>query len=352
MKLLVVEREDVEFPGVAGPDVDLRVGPEEVREIVRAAQEKQRDPSLPTERSAWAVVEILGRARIGEYGELDPVSQSEVADWMSANAVGAIVFWYLLHRFLPVAVPALSSAVLRARPSAVVVAYQGALMATGEIRAQCLRHLATYPLDSVREHYFALLGKHRRLLPPGAIPTKDFTPEVLTDVLRAGVTDRVAAVRERAIAAAFGMNVVGLVRSEVIARVDDESTDVRQYALVALGTLDDAASLARLHDTLERGTQEETTSAIWALARRPDGLDRVLAMASDPRAWVVSAVVGAVAEVSAPMTDGQLAALAGALDDPRLPGAIARHIRRAREGGPEYGADGGWFVVRSGASNV
>ena len=47
------------------------------------------------------------------------------------------------------------------------------------------------------------------------------------------------------------------------------------------------------------------------------------------------------------LTDTQLAELARTLADPRLPRALERHLRRARDGGPEYGADGSWFVVRA-----
>ena len=352
MKIHVVDREGLKFPAVTSPDVDLRVDVDQLRQIVATAQRNLRAADLDAERAAWAVVAIMGQALVGEFHPTEPAALAAVGAWMRGNLVGTNLFWYLLNRTLPSAAVELAMAIIAACPTAVAWARGAADWADSDQRAEVERRIAVYPLDSVREHYFALLGKHRRLLPPGAIPTKDFTPEVLTDVLRAGVTDRVAAVRERAIAAAIGMNVVGLVRSEVIARVDDESTDVRQYALVALGTLDDAASLARLHDTLERGTQEETTSAIFGLARRPDGLARVLTLATDSREWVITELLGALADVSAPMTDDQIAALTAALDDPRLPRALERHIRRAREGGPEYGADGGWFVVRSGASNV
>ena len=349
MRIHVLHGEDLEFSTVVAPDVDLRVDPEQLRHLVRTAHVNLRAAHVEGERAAWAVVAIMGEALGGELHPIEPAALAAVGEWMRGNLLGTHMFWYLVHRLLPSAVVELAMAIIEACPTAVHWAFRAGEVAPGAIRASIQKRIAVYPLDAVREHYFAMLGKHRRLLPPGAIPTTDFTPEVLTEVLRAGITDRVPAVRERAIAAAIGMNVVGLVRDEMIARLDDESMDVRQYALVALGTLDDAATRARLEDRLDHGTQEETTSAIWGLARRPDGLERVLALARDPRAWVITELLGALADVSAPMTDEQIAALTGALADPRLPRAIERHLRRAREGGPEYGADGGWFVVRSGA---
>lgn len=79
---------------------------------------------------------------------------------------------------------------------------------------------------------------------------------------------------------------------------------------VALGIASDAASRALLLDALERGEQKEATSAIWALARRPDGIQRVLGLVGDARPWVMPEVIDAIAEVSAPVTDEQLAAVA------------------------------------------
>ncbi len=221
-------------------------------------------------------------------------------------------------------------------------------MAPADIRAQCERRLATDPRDSVREHYFALMGQHRRLLPPGAITLDGFPPEALVDVLRAGVTDVVPAVRERAIAAAYGLGKVKLVRDEVLACLAHAHEGVRQYAIVALGLLDDAETLARLVALLERGSQAEATSAIWALARRPDGLARALTLVTDTRPWVRFELLHAIADAAAPMTDAQIAATTAAMAaDDRVPRAIDHHLERTRRGGREYGPDGGVFVVRS-----
>ncbi len=349
MKVHVIDSDDLEFASVAAADIDLRVDTDNVRNIVRAAVGNAHDPSRTAERSAWAIVAIIGHARLGETYRLDGAALVDVAEWMRGNLVGSHTFWHLLHSLLPRAVPDLALAMVAARPTAVAWAYAAATMAESDIRAEVQLRIAGFPLASVREHFFALLGQHRRLMPPGSISSADFAPDVLADVLRAGVTDPVPAVRERAIAVAIGMNAVRLVGEEVLARLDDPDVNVRQYALVALGTLDDAASLARLYDKLDAGTQEEMTSAIWGLARRPDGLARVLALATDGRDWVIPELLGALADVAALMTDAQIAALTHALADPRLPRVIERHLRRARDGGPEHGADGSWFVVRTAA---
>lgn len=143
------------------------------------------------------------------------------------------------------------------------------------------------------------------------------------------------------------MNLVVDVRAAVLSRLDDPDEGVRQYAIVALGTLDDAESRARLVATLEAGSRPEVTSAIWALARRADGLARVLTLATDDRDWVRSELLYALAAVAAPMTDEQIAELTVAVTDERSVRVVERHLDRTRRGAPEYGSDGGRFVVRA-----
>jgi HEAT repeat protein len=183
-------------------------------------------------------------------------------------------------------------------------------------------------------------------VPPGSIDVRIFEPDGPTDVLRRGIADPVKSVRERAIAAAYGMNVVELVRDDLLSRLDDPDMDVRQYAIVALGVLVDSESRRRLVEKLEHGTKEETTSAISALARRRDGLARVLEMVTDGRAWVRDEVLHAIAEVATLMADEQVEKLRQTIQDAALPRVIARHLERARDGGREYGSDGGLFVLR------
>lgn len=347
MNLHVVDPNDVKFPSVPGPDLDLRVDPDRLRELIRDADEAVRDDARAGARSAWAVASILGRAMLGESWIPEPAVLGEIADWMTGNPVGTHMFWYRLHEFLPGVVPDLALAIVDVRPTAVAWAYAACAVVKPEARTKILHGIAGFRLDSVREHFFALLGQHRRLVPPGSIPTRGLPADVLGDVLRIGITDRVAKVRERAIAAAYGMNAIALVRDEVMAATEDPEMAVRQYALVALGTLDDGASLARLHDRLAHGTREEMTSAVWALARRPDGLGTVLARVGDERPWLRGEVLSALAEVAAPMTDAQLAAVRAAVTTPDLERVLDRHVERTRRGGREHGPDGQWLVMRT-----
>jgi predicted naringenin-chalcone synthase len=126
------------------------------------------------------------------------------------------------------------------------------------------------------------------------------------------------------------MDVIRAVHDAVVALADDDHPRIRQYALIALGTLDDVASLARLQAALDTGTADEATSAVWGLALRADGLAIVLADAADRRDDIVLELLQALAEVSAPMTDAQLTILALTVRDPRVTHIIERHLARTR----------------------
>lgn len=337
---------DLEFPTVDHPDVDLR-GPDDRRPLIEDARGKTSRATAPQERAAWATVAIMGSARDGHVHDPGSEALGALVDWMREDVSRTLIFWLTLHAILPRAVPDLTRAILTIGPDAVGSVNFATAVVQGETRAEIRRQLATHALDSVREYYFALLGQHRRLVPPGSTPTNHFEPGLLAEVLRSGVTDTVAKVRERAIAAAYGMNAIALVRDEVMAATDDPVMDVRQYALVALGILDDDASLARLRDRLHHGTQPEMTSAIWALARRRDGLGDVLSLVSDDRVWLRHELLRALAEVAAPMTDAQLDAVRAAIADPDLDRLLDRHLDRTRRGGREHGSDGQWIAVRT-----
>jgi len=129
------------------------------------------------------------------------------------------------------------------------------------------------------------------------------------------------------------------VRDEVLAHVADADPDVRQYALVALGVLGDATSRDVLVERLERGSQQETTSAIWGLARRADGIERVLTLAGDSRPWVKDELLGTFAEVAAPFTDEQIARLRDRVGSESFDKYRERHLARTRHGSPEIGPD-------------
>ena len=347
MNVHVLHERDLTFSAVDASDVDLRPGGEHQRALVADARRRLAEPGRTDEHAAWTAIAVLGSARMGEAYEPEPAPLAALVDWLGEDLARPLMFWFLLYKIAPGVMGSLAMAMLRTRPEAVGVPYAASLMAKGDVRAELQRRVATHPLDGVREYYFALLGKHRRLVPPGSISSEEFAPEVLAEVLHAGITDTVPAVRERALAAAFGRNVVAMVRDDVLRCLDDDVMDVRQYAIVALGILDDPASLACIVDKLEHGSQPEVASAISALARRPDGLARVLALASDDRPWVRRHLLGALANVSAPMTDEQIATLSRIVIHDDLPAIIDRHLERTRRGGPEHGPDGNWFVVRA-----
>src|SRR5690606_22942984 len=96
---------------------------------------------------------------------------------------------------------------------------------------------------------------------------------------------------------------------------------------------------AILIDRLEHGSQADIKSAIWALARRHDGVQRVLRLADDPRPWIEEELLGAIAEVSAPLTDEQLGDLAKKTRSRAFDRLRERHLARTRRGAPEKGPD-------------
>lgn len=194
-------------------------------------------------------------------------------------------------------------------PQHVAVAVNAAGLLSPEPSGALLMRIARDPRVSVRQHMFTLLGKHQQLPPPGTLSTLQLLNPRVAEILDVGIRDESAEVRARAIAAAYGCGAFQLVQRSIMSAAHDPDMDVRMYALVALGVATDEASRTLLVDALERGAQEEVTSAIWALARRPDGIQRVVALIGDQRPWVMSEVTGAIAEVSAPLTDEQLAAV-------------------------------------------
>lgn len=204
-----------------------------------------------------------------------------------------------------------------------------------------LFELAADPRAESRVGLFSALGHDRRLVPPASIRW-DIPVEVIQRLLQLGLVDAVPKVRERALALAYGLGRVRELGSRVVELTADPDEDVRCYALIALGVLDDRVSHGILVDRLQHGTVPEATAAIWALARRPDGLPDVLALlAPNPRAWVTNEALGAIQHVSAPLTDEQVAMLRRTVVDPALPRVLEHHLWRTRDPhGAEVGPDG------------
>jgi hypothetical protein len=190
-------------------------------------------------------------------------------------------------------------------------------------------------LDAVRRHYFFEVATnfHRLVVPKSLNPF--CASEVMLEILHQSLQDPVTAVRERAIVYTYGLGWVDQMASHIIDLTRDESQDVRQYALVALGIATDDASMQILLKTLEIGSKPEMQSSIWALARRQGGLERLLSMLNDDRAWVIDDVLGAIKWVSLPLTDQQIASVQQLVestgDREMLPSIIGHHLWRTRD---------------------
>ncbi|MDB4954543.1 MAG: hypothetical protein JWO36_2112, partial [Myxococcales bacterium] len=296
-----------------------------------------REASNPSD---VAVLHILACALVPEVRPIHSEVIALLHAWLGRDLRMSTVLVGELAHANPESVERLFAALVSEQPSSLAQVFGGSIFLPQAYRDRVLERLASDPREAVREHFFALLGGHLRLAPPGSIELREVTPEALDRVLRTGIDDPAAKVRERAIAAAYGLGVADRVRHQLIARVGDESMEVRQYAIVSLGAMRDQASHNTLLEVLERGTDKEVTSAIWALARRPDGTERLLDLAGDPRAWIENELLGAFAEVAAPMSDDQIERLGSKVTSSAFSRLRARHLHRTREGAPELGPDG------------
>jgi hypothetical protein len=189
--------------------------------------------------------------------------------------------------------------------------------------------------EPVRRHYFFEVATnfHRLVVPKSLTPY--CSEEVMLEILHQSLQDPVAAVRERAIVYTYGLGWVDQIAPRIIVLTRDESQDVRQYALVALGIATDDASMQILLSALESDSKPEMQSAIWALARRQGGLERLLPMLNDDRSWVIDDVLGAIKWVSLPLTDQQIASVQQLVestgDREMLPSIIGHHLWRTRD---------------------
>lgn len=156
-----------------------------------------------------------------------------------------------------------------------------------------------------RQYFFEVATDFQRLVVPSSLTWKP-SEAVLEQIFAAALHDSSASVRERAIVYAYGLGWVQRLSGELLRLSSDPVEAVRQYALVALGVADDDESLFVLFAALDGDRKQEMQSAIWALARRPQGLSRLLTMAGDTRPWVVDDILGAIKQVSLPLTDEQL----------------------------------------------
>lgn len=317
----------------------------EVIELAHDALESGKSP-----REDMAVLTVLARAAADDVPALDVGTVRLVADWLvrddiAKNFHSQMLFGAIVGNERPADLDAILLAVVETQSDATAVVFALAGFLDGRRVRELLERLAAHPLREVREHFFALLGKHRRLVPPGTIRYERIPHDALLSVVRSGIDDVDARVRERAIAACYGLGLAEDVRDSLIAHANDEDVAVRQYALVALGAMRDPESRTVLLQRLRKGSDDEITSAIWALARRPDGVGDALALAGDSRRWVNDQLLHAFAEVAAPMSDEQIAELERKSSSSEFARFHARHLDRTRGGAPEVGPDGRIEVV-------
>lgn len=298
----------------------------------------------------FAVLHIMARALAKQADPLDAQTRSLFRQWLRRDDVRNSVLRRLLLAPLirDVSPPTLESLVYDlARDdedlTSTLLGLAGFLSPPARRRA--LEQLARHRRDEIREHLFALLGQNHRLCPPGTIDYAKGAEAEYAQLLAIGFRDSNSRVRERAVAAAYGLGLVTHLREHVLALINDPEMAVRQYAIVALGVLDDDTSRNVLSRFLREGSVEECTSAIWAAARRRDLIADVLGMAGDSREWVNNEVLGAFAEVSVPLTDEQIIDLDRRTNSAEFARLRDRHIGRTRRGEPELGPDNRIHVV-------
>ena len=316
--------------------------PEDILAKTSAALVGDRSSS---DRRSIAILHVLARALVSNPGPLAPAVVTLVLDWIQANTVPSALILAALAEANPRQLADTFEQMITAHPGAVATVVNGSVLLSQQQRMSILERVARDPRPGVREHFYSLLGKHHRLTPPGSITLDNVDPDLLGKVLAGGIDDPNAAVRQRAIAAAYGLGAVDRLRARRLPRIADDDIEVRQYALVSLGALHDHESLAVLYDRLDHGIEPEITSTIWALARRPDGLDRVLKLAGDPRPWIENELLAAFAEVSAPMTDAQIDVLRRNVRTQEFALFRDRHLARTRCGAPELGPDARFSIV-------
>lgn len=291
---------------------------------------------------------VVARARAAASDPIDPGVAERFARWKRRVEDGhpfrGLMIGIALTYISQVAFDEFVLAIAAGNDDVTSTVHALAAQARPDVQRSALTSLARHPSRDIREHFFALLGKHHRLLPPGSIK-QDYAPDVYVAVLAMGLNDTEPKVRERALAAAYGLGLVPHLREHVLALIDDPELAVRQYAIVALGVLDDDTSRNVLSRFLREGSVDECTSAIWAAARRRDLIADVLGMAGDSRKWVNNEVLGAFAEVSVPLTDEQIVDLDRRTNNAEFARLRDRHIGRTRRGEPELGPDHRIHVV-------
>ncbi len=197
-------------------------------------------------------------------------------------------------------------------------------------REPVLLQLAAHPRESVRYNLFRLLTRSERVPQPGTLPLL-LSPAGTDELIRAGLSDSSPEVRERAAALAYGARLADRAAEALLAGAADPDPAARSLCLLALGLLGDERSLGALEQAFERGSDRDAIAAVWALARRPDGVDIAARAAADPRPGVQLEAISALMHVAEGLSDERLAWL----DAPERPPGVKDALRayRARQSG-------------------
>lgn len=284
------------------------------------------------------VLEVLACVLTGDSLDESPARLHRIAAWARGNTRSSTIVLAWMARRNGAALARLMCSLIKTVPTAVPLVAGAAVFLDEDQKLSVLLSVASHSEEAAREHLFALLGTHRRLVPPGTISQRSMPDSVLIPLLEVGLRDAAPKVRVRAIAYAYGIGAVEKVRPFIMANLQHKDGEVRGYALLSLGVMHDRESLDVLVDRVNGTAREDAVSALWALARRSDGIQHVLALANNPDFAVD--VISAVAEVSTPLGDGTLEKLRSLGDTATTDAAIRRHLLRTREGAPEAGPDG------------
>jgi tetratricopeptide (TPR) repeat protein len=220
---------------------------------------------------------------------------------------------------------------LATRPDAADAVAYGTLLLGAKERTELARELWTSPRLDVRRALFTALRPVRMELQGRGTPS--FAPDAWHELLRAGLDDADAEIRQAAAALVFS-SATGATFSAELLRNFDRDPDARWTILLALGSATDADSLARLRSVAAGDDVKLAAAAVRALAARPDGAADAVAAVLGSNADVRSAALFALGSVLENLSDIQLATLdRAAAKVPLLGQALAAYRAAAKRAG-------------------
>ena len=166
-------------------------------------------------------------------------------------------------------------------------------------RDRVLLDLAHHSRETVRFNLFRLLTRNYQLPEPYSL-RPPLSSSVVDSLTENGLADSSARVRERAAAFAVGTGRVVPVLEQLMAGADDSVESCRCYCLLALGLARDEHSLETLKRAFDCASEAVAVAAIWALARRCDGVPILLeALIKEPERQHNEIIVKAIGSMMA-----------------------------------------------------